>query len=365
MLPYDVPTSDLEHVKNLSGFAHFTAQKMAPGRVFQDVVVVRGTFDLDEGALRISEKQSPVRFADRYRPGRPAARSSLFSAGDLHLDKPGADVIVSGVARSPSGRAVQRWHCSVAIATGGRSLARLTLEATGPRSYAYSRLSGWRLTDPGPTVEVPIVYELAFGGAFIQSDGTSRVFSENPCGVGFEDVDFLDPSTTLIGPQWQLPEAPLSKLGEPGELAGFGPIARNWKSRARFAGTYDAAWKERSSREASERKVPDYAADFSAAFFHAAHPKLRTERPLRGDERVFLHGLVADQPELQFVLPGIAMVAEVLPRHGEFRKDRMTLDTVEIDLESMTVGLVWRRTLDPRERIGSVLLYLDDVEEKS
>jgi hypothetical protein len=362
-LPYDIPTSDLELVRNLSGFAHFSAQKMAPGRIFKDVLVVRGTFELDERELRVASEQEPVRLADRHRPGKPASRATLLSAGDLHLDKPGADVIVTGTAHTPGSRALQRWSCSVAIAAGTRSLAQLTLEATGPRSYVHRRLGGWRLEEPAPTVEVPITYELSFGGAFTRSNGTTMVYPDNPAGVGFVDIDALDPAVPLSGPQWQHPEAPLSRLGEFGALAGLGPVARSWAARARFAGTYDAAWRDRSEREARERKVPDYAPDFSSAFFHAAHPSLRTERPLRGNERVLLHGLLAEQPRFEFTLPGFAMLVEILPRNGGPRSERMTLDTVDVDIDSKTVGLVWRYTLDPRERIGSALIYPDELKD--
>lgn len=361
--PYLIPASDLEMVRNCSGLAHFVAQKMAPRRIFRDVLVVRGTFELDEGRLRFAKVQEPVRLADRYVPGRPASRSSLLLAGDLHLDKPGADVVMMGHARPAAGRATARWACSVALADRGRALARLTLEALGPRVYLPSRVGAKHLSDAAATTAVPIRYELAFGGAFTRRDGSVEVHRENPSGVGFVDDRELDEDAPLPGPQWQLAGAPLTRLNEVGALAGFGPVPRSWASRAKFAGSYDAAWRAQADRDEQARLVPDYAPDFSPAFFQCAHPALRTERPLRGDERLVLHGLIADAPELTVELPGLGMIAEVYPRATRVRRERMTLDTVDVDLDTMRVGLVWRLTLDPRERIGSTILYTDDLLE--
>lgn len=364
MLPYKIPPSDLEMVHNASAFDHINAQKMDKGRVFRDVLVVRATFTLDEGRLRVAPRQRSIRHADRTVPGRPASRASLEHAGDIHLDKPGADIVVTGTARSPGGREAKRWSCSVTLADRGQALARLALEALGPRSYLPALAGAHSLAAPSPTTAVPIRYELAFGGAYTKKDGKSEVYRENPSGLGFVDVDAVRADEPVLGPQWQLEGAPLTKLSDPaGGLAGFGPVSRSWASRARFAGTYDAAWRERSEREAKDGLVPDYAPDFSHAFFHCAHPSLRTERPLRGDERVLLQGLLADAPELAFELPGFGMIAEVLPRYGSARKERMRLDTVDVDLDTKVVGLVWRLTLDPKERIGSAILYTDDLLE--
>src|SRR5262245_55208654 len=75
----------------------------------------------------------------------------------------------------------------------------------------------------GPTLEVPIRYELAYGGAYQEAapkqdeDGgaaepTWIVYRPNPSGTGFFDERALDTAVEYRAPQWQPHAHPVTEL---------------------------------------------------------------------------------------------------------------------------------------------------------
>jgi hypothetical protein len=360
-----IPQPVLQTTFNNTPFRHFQAQKMGPGRVFFDCVVVKGTFRLESGIAPLGREQSPVTLADRYHPGRDAARSSIAEAGDLHLGKPGADVLVTGAAEAPHGKACTRWSCGVTVQEGPRPLLDHRLEATGPRTWQRGPLGGLRLSDPDATLSTPIRYELAYGGHYVRrSDpGTpdrAVVHRANPSGTGFFDPAALDTAHGSEGPRWEVPGSPVTTCNDDSPLAGFGPVARMWAARLRWAGTYDQAWETRVQRDFASGLMPDYPADFDPRFFHAAHPALIAPAPLSPESFVVLRGLVADAPELAFRLTPIRPRAEVLQGARTWRDHPAPLDTLHVDLDRRLVHAVWRIVLDPRLRTSSVILHAEE-----
>jgi hypothetical protein len=351
----------LEIVKNLTPFPHFQIQKMAPGRRFFDTVVVKGTFTLGHDGLALAGRQAPIVCADRYRDRANAARSSLEHAGEVVLAKPGTDVIVTGTARSPGGKALTEWDCSVVVRGRTGTVLRHSLQVTGPRSWVFRALRGWTLTDPGPAVGVPVRYELAYGGAYPDPRGDPAsprwiVHSANPSGTGFLDEAGLDRSRAHPGPQWQLHAHPVTAPNREAPLAGLGPVARTWSSRYRFAGTYDRAWSERAREDAARGLVPDYPADFDLRFFQCAHPALWTTEPLAGDEHVGLSGLLGGPGDAVTQLPGLRLPARLLSGEGQWHDLVLPLDTVHIDLDAALVHLSWRLTLGPERDIRAAVI---------
>ncbi len=340
-----IPRPLLRRVENTTPFAHFVGDKMGPSRRFFDVVVVRGTFVLAPGRLTRAEEQAPVVLADEVWDSEDAARSSLKQAGDLHLAKPGADVCVTGTARAPDGQARPRWDVAVAVHGAWQALASHTLVACGPRAWHYVR-GDWLLAEPRPTAEVPIRYELAYGGAFRDPHQEWTIHKPNPSGRGFADASTADRRAPLPAPQWELPSRPVRRLGEAVPVAGLGPLARFWSARAQYAGTYDDLWRAKASASHAAGAPIDYPPDFDARFFHTAPPELRASRPLRGDERIGLVGLVAGHPRFTTQLPGVEVVASLFVSGGTWVEQAMSLDTVHIDLDAARVALVWRLVLD-------------------
>jgi hypothetical protein len=224
-------------------------------------------------------------------------------------------------------------------------------------------MRGWGLTEPEPATEVPIRYELAYGGAYAlpaqtgDSDGPRWCIEEsNPCGSGFFDARSLDKGRFYPGPQWEHPLHPVTAINHPVPLSGFGPTARSWSSRLQYAGTYDAAWEERAHSDMRQGLPADYPADFDLRFFNGAHPELISRTHLRGDEQIGLAGLTGSAAPFIFSLPGVSLRAELLDVSGRWREEQILLDTVHIDLDTASVHLCWRLTLDEQRDVRSAVI---------
>lgn len=360
-----LPPPILSDVLNGTRFPHDASQKMAKGRLFCDVVTIKGTFALGRGELALADEQIPPSFADTYHDRTDASRSSVERPGDVHLAKPGTDVIVTGTAHAPGGRPTFRWACEVVVADGARPLLDHRLVASGPRRWERRAVRGWTISDPEPATSAPIRYELAYGGHVTRPDprtgaAVTTVHRENPSGTGVFDEEALEPSSTPPAPRWELAGHPVVAMNRDSPLAGLGPVARMWAARLRYAGTYDDAWRRRVRDDAARGVVPDYAEDFDPRFFHCAHPALITPAPLRGDEAFVLRGLCEASAELSFRLPAVRPRAEVLGRSGGWREVAPPpLETVHVDLDAGRVHAVWRMVLDPREGIECVMLSAD------
>ena len=359
-----LPDPVLRNVANFTPFAHFQYQKMGKGRVYYDCLVVKATFDLAKGPLALSSEQAGIVFADQYHDDN-ADQSSLVRVGDLHLPKPGSDVVLTGHAEAPEAVPLDQWRCEVVVRRGSKRVLRHAVNATGPRQWTRSLLGGWDLLAPSPVTSVPIRYELAYGGHFKDSGATSDedviVYPENPSGTGFFSEHRMK-ERMLTAPQWELPEHPLKGPNRDSPLAGFGPIARMWRSRYQFGGTYDAAWHARFHEASAQGIAPDYPADFDPRYFHAAHPALRSEEPLQGDERIELRGFVAAEAELTLQLPGLCLNADLRPIGAPWQTRSIPLDLVHIDLGARKVHLAWRVAFDPVERIFAAGIHLDSGE---
>ena len=362
-----IPPPRLRRVENLTPFSHFACDKMGPGRRFFDTVVVKGTFRLAPERLVQAEVQPPIVISDRVWDPANAARSSLRIAGEVHLAKPGADVLVTGSARTPDGKPRPRWEAAVVVQESRRTILSHTVVAHGPRSWRFRALRGWVLGEAQPVAEVPLRYETAFGGAFLDREATARdgvprfrVHPHNPSGTGFVDEATLERERPLAAPQWELPGHPAGAPGAEIRVAGLGPVPRWWRSRLRHAGTYDEAWRA-EARRCHRLGVPiDYAADFDPRFFHCAAPELRLARPLRGDEVIGLTGLVGGHEQLVTSLPGVTLVASLYPGRRPWVDERMPLDTVHVDLDAQTVSLLWRLVLDQDRGITGALIRLGE-----
>lgn len=356
-----IPEPQLKVVVNRTPFPHFECQKMGKGRVYYDTVAIKGTFDLRAGSLPLSDEQAEVVLCDEYHDEEDAARSSIARPGDLVVGKPSTDVVVTGRARSPGRVPLPRWECNVSVLRSGTTLLDATVVATGPRRWTHRALRGFRLSDPEPTTEVPIRYELAYGGWYELPGAPGdeprvHVYKPNPSGTGVFDEAKLDRARPYDGPQWELRSSPVTSINEDSPLAGLGPVARMWQSRLAFAGTYDEAW-DRQMREDVAHDLPaDYPADFDPRFFQCAHPSLVAPAPLRAGDVVRLTGLTVEG-ELGFELPRLRPSAQVLAAPAsEWVAEPLLLDLVHIDLDAARVHLCWRMALaEEREIIAAFI----------
>lgn len=343
-------------VENYTSLSHFTFEKHGRrGEVF-DIVVVRGTFDLVPGAARpLVPIQQPVCMADSYH-GEPET-SSLRCESDLATFKPSTDVIVIGHARTVNDALMSQWIVEVKVGPLTKAV-----HVTGPRTWEKTLLGNWKLSAPLLTKEVPLRYELAYGGRYPgqkhkPAPGQPPEFIEypfNPVGRGWVSPAQLKEHTPIPAPQIEDPLQPVTELNQAYQPQGFGPISRWWQPRVQHAGTYDDIWRR--------EHYPDLPPDFSNAFYNSAHPDLifkgphEASRYLKGDERVHLEG-VFSAGRMDSFLPGVTLQGEVVDGKARHRSTTPFLDTILIDTDTCTVSLTWRITLLREWDVRGVALH--------
>lgn len=363
------PDPCLREVVNDTPFELFQCDKMGVGRRYFDTVVLKGTFALTPERLPLAEVQLPIALADELWDEGDAERSSIKVAGEVVLTKPTTDVIVTGHARAPGPDPLSEWPALVEIRGRDGLEVDYGAHVVGPHAWRFTHAHGWVLPNPEPTLAVPIRYELAFGGAYakafpeeLASPGVEWVVHEaNPCGSGFFEERYMDESREYSAPQW-LPD--LSFVGRRDAkvpLVGFGPVARPWPARLKYAGTYDERWIARTRAEVAQGMPADYAADFNPRYFQCANPALVMPRYLEGSEIVRLTGLLPGDEPFVFQLPCVLVRAETVNGANESAAEQLPLDTVHIDVDAATVSLCWRLTLDQARDIRGASFHLAGI----
>lgn len=359
-----IPRPRLQRVRNATPFPHLQFDKMGKGRRFHDVIVVCASFVLDNGRLQPAATHRGPVLADRVWDETNAALSSLQCATDLLLCKPGSDVFVTGIARPLNDKPSRDWPALLRVAREDQVPIQKTLRLTGPRRWQRGLL-GWSLSPAEPTTAVPLRYELAYGGWWYDkgdaADAAARVCEENPCGSGwFGSADRRqDPRArythgeSVAAPQIEYLDAPIRSANRRHRVAGFGPIARHWEPRHRYAGNYDATWLAQFQREG----IPDYPADFDERFFHYAPEDQIVHAGLVGDEDLQLAGLFAEVPAVSARLPHIWLEAVCRTASGDETRQALHLDTIHVDLDAKQVHLTWRLVLDQEFDIASVEIF--------
>jgi hypothetical protein len=252
-----------------------------------------------------------------------ATKTALLYESDLDYTKVTTDVVLNGSAYAPPGRLATQ--IDVAMKVGSiekvlRVFGDRVWEAGGPFGVALSR--------PQPFQVMPITYERAFGGT--QEDGWEP---RNPVGVGFA----TDPSHLVgrPGPNVEDPRALLMSWKERPRPSGFGPVARHWSPRVRFAGTYDERWKK--------ERLPLLPQDFDERFFQYAPLDQQTPEFLKGNEQVELRNLTPSG-QLSFTLPGQFPVFRTRLA-GRIVDHRSKLYSVILEPDVPRVSLLWSTSL--------------------
>jgi hypothetical protein len=304
------------------------------------VAVVKATFELAE-LPRIAEQQQPVTMVDEY-SGDPAG-SSLRYPSEVHLAKPGADVIVIADACAPRGQSVV--ELDVAVRVGDKSKrARVYGDrfwTQGPRAIQPSR--------PEPFVRIPLTYERAYGGRQLSSDSQQHLAEpRNPVGVGFIGAREAEEMLGQPTPNIDDPEQPLTWLGQTPAPVGFAAVAPMWQPRIAHVGTYDEKWRE--------SQAPFLAIDFDARHFQAGSPGLIFDQALRGGEPVSLQGLDPDR-SWRFALPCCRLELRATVA-GAVHPMNPALDAVILEPSERRFTMTWRACLP----VDRQLLRVDRVD---
>lgn len=196
------------------------------------VVVVKGTFDLDASGNATPAKKQVAALPGPEFSGKDGASSLRYDA-DLVAAKPRTDVIVVGNARAPGGKLVTSMTVGLKTPAGTKAIT-----VTGDRRWERSVSGALEPSRPLPFLEMPLVYERAYGG-YDQTDPDPRnhkLYDRNPVGTGLPSLRAKD----VLLPNLELPGRPPDA-----EPAGYGALGGHWQPRAKFWGTYDAAWMEK------------------------------------------------------------------------------------------------------------------------
>lgn len=289
-------------------------------------LILRGTFRVVPFApLALDPDQQPVVETDVFHGEMNA--SSVRLESDIVAFKPRADIHIRAVARAPGGFEAPSWVVRARV--GGLEKA---LRVTGPRRWVKEE-SAWRLTDPEPCAEVPMLYENAYGGVWQNAWGDASICEENPLGVGYLKEGQLPAEGELRAPRIEALDDPIGPLGKAHKPEGLGPISRAWQPRRSLAGTFDDAWKR--------ERWPELPVDFSFEHYNSAHPDLIYPGYLAGDEEVSLENL-DPSGGLRFFLPGYELLLLLRLADGPFVFASVNLDTLSIDVPEGRAFLTWR-----------------------
>jgi hypothetical protein len=268
----------------------------------------------------------PVISEPVYR-GEPGKSSLIFDT-DAVLEKTGTDCMLIGRARALKPHLA---HVDVTFAVGP---VKKQARVFGDRRWKKGMMGGASIIKIRPIVEVPLIWENAFGGIDTSYEDFSKheVCRENPVGKGFIAVKS---NMDIDGQLLPNIEDPANLIKNPKQRpipAGFGMIAPYWHPRASFAGTYDEQWRKYIS--------PLLPEDFDTRFNLSAAPGLSTKTHLQGTERMLAEG-VSKHGLLQFDLPGVTPRV-IVRRLGHEADLPMQLDTIILEPDNERVMLTWR-----------------------
>jgi hypothetical protein len=280
-------------------------------------VVVKATVSL-RPRLGLVDLQVPPTLADEYY-GDPAA-SSLRSASDVHLGKPGTDVLLVGSAHAPQGRAVVQM--TVAMSVAGR---QQSIRVTGDRAWR-----GGSPSEAQPFVSMPLMWERAFGG--LQRRGDDLLAETNPVGRGATTARSSAEADGQPLPNLESPNDPLERLGQSAAPVCFAPVAPWWQPRRRYAGTYDERWQR--------HRAPFLPEDFDPRFFHCAAGGFAFDRYLQPGERVQALGVMPDGP-VDFAIPDARLQVEVTVG-GTTHRPPVNLETLALEPDENRACFTWR-----------------------
>lgn len=297
-------------------------------------VVVKATFEIpEEGVCRLADEQA-LPTGDLHHDDDP--ERSLRYASDLELLKPRAECLVVGSFHAPGGRPVPHSKAAFQIGAVGKQLA-----VFGDRAWGASGPGA-----PTPMTTMPLAWERAVGGPGVY---------ENPVGAGLRAVQTESGAVTPM-PNLEDPAQLWMSPGARPKPIGLGPVPRTWRSRIRFAGTYDEVWQQ--------TRYPWFPEDMDWRFFNAAPEDQQIDGWWRGDEEIALRHLHPAHPTVRCRLPGLRPRA-FLARAGESTLDPvgLRLDTLVVDADAGLLYALWRGVTEVKKEDLSDVTHLYVAEQ--
>jgi hypothetical protein len=340
------------------------------------VCVAKRTYSFGGGRLWLADEQVPVLEEPDIEQDEHGRLRTLREDVDMLPPKVATDVVVTGRAYAPGGKAREM---QVAVAVGKN--ARV-LRVTGDRRAEVFNEGHVRFSDPEPFDSVPLSWELAYGGydayAHDELDPPERVngkrvepsprdegvfaYPRNKVGRGyFIDVDrdradgellpqIEDPADLLTPGRFFL-QNPKAWLDAP-VPGGLGWVTQSWYPRSmRLLGAFvehdppARPIREMAFGDGEDLKGPFVKNEVLPRGLQGAAPGMAVER-LRGDEVVILRGLARGEAETRFQLPGERPRMEVRPPGSpKVFTPEVGLQTVRVDAEGRRVVMTWGGTV--------------------
>jgi len=292
------------------------------------VVVIKGTFVLPKPgeAVRLADEQLPLIMADTF-TGAPGFSSPVHEI-DFAPRKRACDVLLVGSAHAPAGKAVTRMRVRLQVGPMVKEA-----EVVGPRVW-NANVATISTSEPEHFTCLPLSYDVAFGGADRHAEDESEhdAYLPNPAGCGWHKhlkTQWVDGSAL---PNLEVPGQPVTDPGGRYSPVSFGPLARGWPARARFAGTYDQKW--------LDDVFPFLPADFDERYYQAAPEDQQLALP-KGPLEVVLNGFTPDG-ERRFMLPYFDAPVHVFPKRGEREDLLASLDTIAFEPDAERFTMSWR-----------------------
>jgi hypothetical protein len=309
------------------------------------VVVIKGSFVLPKPGeqVRLHEEQLPLVMADTF-TGEPGFSAPVYEV-DFAPRKPSCDVLLLGSAHAPEGRQVTRMQVGLFVGPMTK-----TCQVVGDRVW-YGGLSGITASAPLSFTEMPVSYDVAFGGPDRNSEDETEhdAYLPNPVGRGWHKhlkSNWIDgnplPNTEESGKSVSSPNDKYKPMA-------FGPLGRGWPQRARFAGTYDQQW--------LDDVFPFLPTDFDERYYQAAPADQQMPLP-KGPMEVVLSGFTRDGLR-QFALPHFEAPVYVFPKRGQPENYTATMDTIVFEPDQERFTMSWRVSRPLKKsmhEIGQVLV---------
>ncbi|MEN8141285.1 MAG: DUF2169 domain-containing protein [Thermodesulfobacteriota bacterium] len=310
------------------------------------------SFD-DHGKITPLADIAPVVEEDLYtaEPGK----SSLVAGTETVPFKQGGEVLLTGTVK-PAGNGVRAQDINLGLRLADDSFWEKQLRLFGRRSW-HNSLLGAVPSKPAPLEEIPLIYELAYGGA--DPNNAEKIYAKNPVGLGYSDKGWRLKQVAL--PQIEQGPKFITKPTSRVNPAGFGPLPLTWPPRLDLQEELDLA------------QLPPggspYPAHCPADLHNCAPPDQRFNQPFAGTETIRLKGFLpaSSREGVLINLPG-PRPQVTLQKSDQTSQETATCDTMQIDIDQQQVLLTYRLALpeDPLDQTTSWILLNDlDAEEEA
>ena len=285
-------------------------------------LMVKATFVIGN-QWTLADKQLPIQEADEYN-GEPAD-SSLKSTSDFHIGKVATDILIYGLACSPKQQPVTQMNIGMEVGS-----LRKTLRVFGDRVWKDGQISS-----ANPFVNMPVIYERAFGGQDVIDNRIRAAEQRNPVGKSFVGRKSESEFNNQPLPNIEYPNQLMTSLGDIPAPAGFGPIAPNWQPRVSMAGTYDQNWQT--------NRAPYLPNDFNQRFLNVAPSDQIYPGFLQGGEPVKIVGM-HPEGDFQFNLPAVKLVNSVSIK-GKDLSSPFNMETLALYPNQKQLTMTWRASI--------------------